>query len=47
MPTEITLADSQQTRVIDDFFYFFLRLRKSRVRKIVQMMQDALSGGDA
>ncbi len=39
MPTEITLADSQQTRVIDDFFYFFLRLRKSRVRKIVQMMQ--------
>jgi hypothetical protein len=39
MTTEIALAYSQQSRMVDDFFYFFLRLRKDRVRKIVQTMR--------
>ncbi len=40
MTTEIAPAYAQQTRVMDDFFYFFLRLRKQRVCCIVQMMKE-------
>jgi hypothetical protein len=30
-----TVASAIQTRLTDDFFYFFLRLRKGRIRKVV------------
>ncbi|MEW6659369.1 MAG: hypothetical protein AB1424_11985 [Thermodesulfobacteriota bacterium] len=34
MSTESALP-ARQSRVTDDFFYFFLRLRKNRIRKVV------------
>jgi hypothetical protein len=35
MTSEIAGTDSRQSMVTDDFFYFFLRLRKERIRKAV------------
>lgn len=40
MVTDVALTDSQQSLLLEDFFYFFLRLRKERVRKLVKMMQE-------
>ena len=40
MTTDVALRGSQQSLFLEDFFYFFLRLRKERVRKLVKMMQD-------
>lgn len=34
MSTELALS-KRQSRMTDDFFYFFLRLRKDRIRKVV------------
>jgi hypothetical protein len=34
MSTELSLS-KPQSRLTDDFFYFFLRLRKDRIRKVV------------
>lgn len=33
-----------QSQLTDDFFYFFLRLRKDRVRKVVKIVQDRCPG---
>ncbi len=40
MATDVALRDSRQSLLLEEFFYFFLRLRKARVRKLVQMMKD-------
>lgn len=32
---------SQQSLLADQFFYFFLRVRKSRIRKVVEAVNDA------
>lgn len=35
------MVDKQlQSLAVDDFFYFFLRLRKERIRKVVQTMRE-------
>jgi hypothetical protein len=34
------LLPSKQSRLTDDFFYFFLRLRKDRIRKVVADIND-------
>jgi len=36
MASNVARAESTQSIMMDDFFYFFLRLRKERVRKVVQ-----------
>lgn len=33
-----------QSPLIDDFFYFFLRLRKDRIRKVARAIQDRYPG---
>jgi hypothetical protein len=33
-----------QSQFTDEFFYFFMRLRKDRVRKVVKRMQDQFPG---
>ncbi len=33
-----------QSQLTDDFFYFFLRLRKDRIRKVVKILQDRCPG---
>ena len=33
-----------QSQLTDDFFYFFLRLRKDRIRKVVAMVQSKCPG---
>lgn len=40
MSTDVTPAPERQSRLTDDFFYFFLRLRKDRIRKIVADIND-------
>ena len=47
MATDVALRDSQQSLFLEEFFYFFLRLRKTRVRKLVQMMKGPSPGGDS
>jgi len=34
-----TLAHRRQSLLVEEFFYFFLRLRKNEVRRVVQLMQ--------
>ena len=36
MTSDIAGAESRQSMMTEDFFYFFLRLRKERIRKAVQ-----------
>ena len=36
---------ARQSRLTDDFFYFFLRLRKDRIRKVVADINDRYPGG--
>lgn len=36
MTGDISVAESRQSMLTEDFFYFFLRLRKERIRKSVQ-----------
>ena len=33
-----------QSQLTDDFFYFFLRLRKDRIRKVVKILQERCPG---
>jgi hypothetical protein len=33
-----------QSQLTDDFFYFFLRLRKDRIRKVVKLLQERCQG---
>lgn len=33
-----------QSQLTDDFFYFFLRLRKDRIRKVVRLLQERCPG---
>jgi hypothetical protein len=33
-----------QSQLTDDFFYFFLRLRKERIRKVVKMLRERCPG---
>jgi uncharacterized protein (DUF697 family) len=40
MSADVTPAPARQSRLTDDFFYFFLRLRKDRVRKVVADIND-------
>jgi hypothetical protein len=40
MTADVARNDSQQSLVTEDFFYFFLRVRKERVRKLVTMMKQ-------
>ena len=40
MSADSTPAPARQSRLTDDFFYFFLRLRKDRIRKIVADIND-------
>ncbi len=35
---------SLQSQLTDDFFYFFLRLRKDRIRKVVKTLQERCPG---
>ena len=36
MTSDIAVAETRQSMMTEDFFYFFLRLRKERIRKAVQ-----------
>ncbi|MGO9568080.1 MAG: hypothetical protein ACLP5H_11105 [Desulfomonilaceae bacterium] len=36
MTSDIAVAESRQSMITEDFFYFFLRLRKERIRKTVK-----------
>jgi hypothetical protein len=40
MIADVVPADSQQSLLVDQFFYFFLRVRKERVRQIVEMTRE-------
>ena len=40
MSADAPPAPERQSRLTDDFFYFFLRLRKDRVRKVVADIND-------
>ena len=40
MSADSTQAPERQSRLTDDFFYFFLRLRKDRIRKVVADIND-------
>jgi uncharacterized protein (DUF697 family) len=38
MPDTVKVSKELQSQLTEDFFYFFLRLRKERVRKVVQRL---------
>ena len=40
MPDAIEVSKELQSQFTDDFFYFFLRVRKERVRKVVRRLKD-------
>lgn len=44
MPDTEPVTKDLQSQLTDDFFYFFLRLRKERVRKVVKRLQATYPG---
>jgi len=44
MPDTVPVTKDLQSQLTDDFFYFFLRLRKERVRKVVKRLQTSYAG---